>query len=505
MQEAQQVFKGSPPLVTVAQESANQEPGCHGSASVVVRELSRGTGWWREREREEEEGGQTGRGKEEKEAGFHVGEAGIEKLGNKGKGETKETQKLGQRAKSACSSDTAVRMEGDNGDDNQSDSGVSVDFSPGSTMELHPVPDDVGGVPAFLGETPIEREIRQAAEREQSLRHARGLSKTEEFVDIPLRRSILSQPLPAKLGRVQGKDRQLAGKKMQWEIKMESEREQALVQLGKVPGFYDKGSVRQLRERKLLFEALQESQLAKPALSKRPSAQRDRASTAGSDPGHLQRTLHPSKELSLPPVSCGPTLSEGPHGQVIIQESASVPQSLTAGPESPPLPSHSTDSVTIIPTRANEGDEEHDREEPTLSKENPFFKLRSSLSLRPKVEQDIRETRERERELRRQRNSLHGGEIPRTASGRPANTKTRISSTPRYSLPSTDLASRTSSSTPPARQSRKLDLVWPPADEKRTSQLEEPVSKSSRTARQKHPLLQRWESGLVHRNEAERD
>lgn len=95
-QEARQVFKGSPPLVTVAQESANQEPGCHVSASVVVRELLRGTGWRRERGREEEEGGQTGRGKEEKEAGFHVGEAGIEKLENKGKRETKEAHKLGQ-------------------------------------------------------------------------------------------------------------------------------------------------------------------------------------------------------------------------------------------------------------------------------------------------------------------------------------------------------------------------------------------------------------------------
>uniref|UniRef100_A0A3B3S6G4 Uncharacterized LOC111833501 n=1 Tax=Paramormyrops kingsleyae TaxID=1676925 RepID=A0A3B3S6G4_9TELE len=476
-QEAQQVFKGSPPLVTVAQESANQEPGCHVSASVVVRELLRGTGWWREREREEEEGGQTGRGKEEKEARFHVGEAGIEKLGNKGKGETKETHKLGQRAKSAYSSDRAVWMEGDNGDDNQSDSGVSVDFSPGSTMQLHPVPDDVGGVPAFLGETPIEREIRQAAEREQSLRRARGLSKTEEFVHIPLRRSILSQPLPAKLGRVQGKDRLLAGKKMQWEIKMESEREQALVQLGKVPGFYDKGSVGQLRERKLLFEALQESQLAKPPLSKRPSAQRDSASTAGSDPGHLHSTLHLSKELSQPRVSCGPTLSEGPQGQVILQESVSVPQSFTAGLESPPRPSHSTDCVTIIPTATNEGEEENDQGEPNLPKENPFFKLRSSISLRPKVEQDIRETRERERELRRQRNSLYRGETSGTASGRRANTETRISPKPRYSLPSTDQVSRSPSPTPPARPGRKLDLVWPPAptDEKRTAQLEEQV------------------------------
>lgn len=342
-------------------------------------------------------------------------------------------------------------MEGDNGDDNQSDSGVSVDFSPGSTMQLHPVPDDIAGVPAFLGETPIEREIRQAAERERSLRRARGLSKTEEFVHIPLRRSILSQPLPAKLGRVQGKEGQLAGKKMQWDIKMESEREQALVQLGKVPGFYDKGSVRQLRERKLLFEALQESQLAKPSLSSRPSAQRHSASTAGSDPGHLQSTLRLSKELSQPRASCGPALSEGPQGQVILQESVSVPQSFTACPESPPPPSHGTDPVTPIPTTADEGEEENDQGEVAPPKENPFFKLRSSISLRPKVEQDIRETRDRERELRRQRNSLHRGETGGTASGRQAKTEPHVGPKPRYCPPSADQASRPPSSTPPGQ------------------------------------------------------
>lgn len=41
-------------------------------------------------------------------------------------------------------------------------------------------------------------------------------------------------------------------------------------------------------------------------------------------------------------------------------------------------------------------------------KENPFFKLRTSTNL-VKVEKDIQEAREREKELHRQRLTLYGG------------------------------------------------------------------------------------------------
>ncbi|KAK3556563.1 hypothetical protein QTP70_010010 [Hemibagrus guttatus] len=108
-------------------------------------------------------------------------------------------------------------------------------------------------------ETPIEREIRLAFKREQSLRRSRGLDNTKEFIEIPLRKSVLSQDLPEKLLKDHSKERQFAGKKMQREIHTDAEREKVLVKLGRLPGFYDKGTVRQLQEKKLLFEAFQES------------------------------------------------------------------------------------------------------------------------------------------------------------------------------------------------------------------------------------------------------
>lgn len=135
-------------------------------------------------------------------------------------------------------------MDPDQYDDSQSDSGVSADFSPNSMSD---------------SETPIEREIRLTFKREQSLRRSRGLDEPKVFIEIPLRKSILSQDLPEKSAKDHGKERQFAGKKMQREIHAEAEREKLLVKLGRLPGFYDKGTVRQLREKKLLFEAFQES------------------------------------------------------------------------------------------------------------------------------------------------------------------------------------------------------------------------------------------------------
>ncbi|XP_053493427.1 uncharacterized protein misp3 [Ictalurus furcatus] len=135
-------------------------------------------------------------------------------------------------------------MDLDQYDDSQSDSGVSADFSPNSMSD---------------NETPIEREIRLAFQREQSLRRSRGLDETKEFIDIPLRMSILSQDLTEKSVKDHGKERQFAGKKMQREIHTEAEREKVLVKLGRLPGFYDKGTVRQLQQKKRLFEAFQES------------------------------------------------------------------------------------------------------------------------------------------------------------------------------------------------------------------------------------------------------
>uniref|UniRef100_A0A3Q4I5T7 A-kinase anchor protein 2 C-terminal domain-containing protein n=1 Tax=Neolamprologus brichardi TaxID=32507 RepID=A0A3Q4I5T7_NEOBR len=133
-----------------------------------------------------------------------------------------------------------------------SDSGVSADFSPSNTLESSPS--------TVSRETPIEREIRRSIEREHSLRRSRGLPNlhiTPEYVEVPLRKTVLSNSVAVKTEWCQDKDREFAGKKMLHEIQTETQREQDLVKLGKIPGFYDKGTVRQIREKKQIYETFQ--------------------------------------------------------------------------------------------------------------------------------------------------------------------------------------------------------------------------------------------------------
>uniref|UniRef100_A0A674D6H5 Uncharacterized protein n=1 Tax=Salmo trutta TaxID=8032 RepID=A0A674D6H5_SALTR len=125
-----------------------------------------------------------------------------------------------------------------------------------------------------MKETPIKREIRQSAEREQSLRRSRCMSNTQEgqeVVDIPLMKTpLLAKTLSSKAGPGQGADWQFSEKKMQKEISQEIQRELVLVNMGKIPGVYSKGTVRQMRESKLLFEAFQQGNAEGPTRHRRP-------------------------------------------------------------------------------------------------------------------------------------------------------------------------------------------------------------------------------------------
>uniref|UniRef100_A0A8C1IF91 Uncharacterized protein n=1 Tax=Cyprinus carpio TaxID=7962 RepID=A0A8C1IF91_CYPCA len=143
-------------------------------------------------------------------------------------------------------------------------------------------------------ETPIEREIRLSMKREQSLRRSRGLcdtiDRTNEFVDIPVRKPILSQDPQIRPNPSHGKDRQFAGKKMQREISVETEREKVLVELGRLPGFYDKGTEVQLQDKKHLFESFQEPKESVATISRR-SATVDRNHVPGAPRSHWKGNL----------------------------------------------------------------------------------------------------------------------------------------------------------------------------------------------------------------------
>ncbi|XP_036804242.1 uncharacterized protein LOC118940099 [Oncorhynchus mykiss] len=565
----QQVFKGAtlaPPLATVAKEPANQvKADLLGSGCVVVKEQAGG-----ERKVGKREGDNRQTGGERRQRASGLGAAGeADRKKKEKRSEEKRTNSGLLMSRDSHSKASKMKLGGDLFDDSQSDSGVSADFSPGSTVELQTTTSTLTSPPA--DETPIEREIRRAVQREQSLRRSRGLHNkppTQEYVDIPLRKSVLTETLPSKSDKSQGgKDRLFAGKKMQKEISVETQREQVLVRLGKVRGSYDKGTVRQLKERKKLFEAFQEPKETSSMIlsqSKAPSwasasdlstleIQGNDASSVsfvGGSSGERRRSsleLMSQTQNQSPfgtpkgitytphgaPVPRGPTLSESAGGQVIILDNHHhlvLPAPAHVHHVSKPLRhSHRTgtltetqgltvvDSASIYSStsalsgeerrgfwRDEDGgrmDQEEEEEEEEVPKENPFFKLRSSSVSQDKVEQDIREAREREKELRRQRSSLYGGGGGGGGGGRPASREVQSpTSPPPPLLLQNGLATPELSVTPSSRTARqslgKLGM-WPPTqtDEYPDSQSE--GLQNPRTPRQKTPLLQRWESGQV--------
>lgn len=114
----------------------------------------------------------------------------------------------------------------------------------------------------------------------------------------------------------------------------------------------------------------------------------------------------------------GPDFPEGTGCPVIILENnLSVPaQKLYhAKPEAEPVTAVESERPNISSFRTAEHGgtigrelEKEEEQEEVAPKENPFFKLRSSTNL-AKVEKEIREAQEREKELHKQRISLYGG------------------------------------------------------------------------------------------------
>ncbi|XP_042248996.1 uncharacterized protein misp3 [Thunnus maccoyii] len=525
-------------------ESSNQGGAASQGSGCVVTVRERHSGAGERTEGDSETGGEEG----QKESGLE-GNKTVEQQHGGGLLRSSKTDQIQEQKteKYSCGVSSKhishTRMESDSCDDSQSDSGVSADFSPCSTLEgSTTIPT---GSPATVPkETPIEREIRRAIAREQSLRRSRGLPNpptSPEYVDVPLRKTVLSQPLPAKSEKCQGKDREFAGKKMQHEIHEEARREQDLVKLGKVPGFYDKGTVRQLKERQQLFEAFQKPSDSTLTISSRskPTSwssasdistlenQEDissQASTVGGSDVERRRSLDllspsqsPNSANSRGSTSStprGPGFSEGTSCQVVILENnLSVPAQRLFHAKQEAEAVTAVDSGAPYVSPGGIIEREQEKEEEMAPKENPFFKLRSSTNL---VELDIREAQEREKELRKQRISLYGGTEGAKegvgeagGSGRSSSMEgksPKLSSSSLNGLAVPDLPGSSSrgggAGSPAARQSIGKFSVWPPAqaEEEKIHRPESP-----RTPRQKTPLVQRWESGLVNRHNEEDD
>lgn len=427
-QEAvQQVFgEGPPPLSAIAMEMWGQggtdSEVCVSAAERRSRVGERADG---EKQRTGGQEGQKGSGLERKEA---VWLPRNRSLPGDSKTSRFNTETNLQRNRH--------KMEKDMFDDSQSDSGVSADFSPYSSMDIP--------YTAFPGtasaETPIQREIRRAIEREHSLRRSRGLPNrptSPEYVEIPLRKTVLSQSLTSKSEWSQNKDREFAGKKMQQEINKEAQREHDLVKIGKIPGVYDRGTAGQLKERKQVFEAFQATSDSTFLMTVKNHKSQSSVSSDGTDASTLEETKSETSTCKDSEVERRPSfdlLTQTPAGggglngpsfrhpdpskqtgqQVIVLEHGLVPVQKSQlfkaekvsviESESSPL-SWNKAGWRDAPMGRQWGKEE---EEEITPKENPFFKLRSSDHL-VKLKREILQAQERENELRNQRISLYGG------------------------------------------------------------------------------------------------
>ncbi|NXB72288.1 MISP protein, partial [Donacobius atricapilla] len=104
-------------------------------------------------------------------------------------------------------------------------------------------------------ETPIEREIRMAMEREENLWKERGiqrLTSSSELVEIQTK-PVLNIHMSPGPGR-KGKDRGRASLYVQREIEQETKREEDLKRQGRLLGAYDRGTQQELEERRKVFE-----------------------------------------------------------------------------------------------------------------------------------------------------------------------------------------------------------------------------------------------------------
>ncbi|XP_037331125.2 uncharacterized protein LOC119219817 isoform X1 [Pungitius pungitius] len=294
-------------------------------------------------------------------------------------------------------------------------------------------------------------------------------SDDPDVLEIPFESNISLEPFPTE----DGDDWQFTSQKRKKEISQETRREVVLVNQGKIPGGYSKGEVRQLKETKLLFEAFQQDNAAGPTRPQKPTVK------GPVYPSVLERTR------SLEMLSLKSRPISRTHSFRLIKESEKLVEILTSGSLRKTRPSHSVkhkehalqsggaDSVDT-PGEAN-----GPREGPVV-RGNPFFKLRPALALKPEVEKDIREAKERDEELRRQRCTLYGDNRPGGEDGEGSRFKP-------------------TNATDVRKQSRgKLERVWPPPSKKdQKSEQTQQEAKVHRAGGQRASLWQRWESGLI--------
>lgn len=312
--------------------------------------------------------------------------------------------------------------------DNQSECSVHSDSSLDNIHEIScsKLPFISTGHLLPAAETSKKQQIHEVAQCKQNLQRTEGvfnLTDNPDVLEIPFKSNLSLESLLANVCTSQPSRWQFSEKKMQKEINQEIQRELVLVNQGKIPGGYSRGEVRQLKETKKLFEAFQQDNTNVPTRH-----QKHPASVMKGDvyPSVLERTR--SLEMfSLKTCSVSRTQSLRLNYSETTKSDKNLENFRTKSPtggsrEKTRLSPYSKQdkhlrlhrsmdsisseaSASAIKTR--DKTREGSQDSPIL-KQNPFFKLRPAMALQPGVEKDIREAKEREEELRKQRCKLYG-------------------------------------------------------------------------------------------------
>lgn len=342
-------------------------------------------------------------------------------------------------------------------------------------------------------ETYMEKQFQEASQIKRDLQRAEGvydLTEDPDILEIPFKTSISLDPLPTRDDPILGGDWRFSEQKMQKEISQEMQRELVLVNQGKIPGGYSKGESRQMKDTKLLFEVFQQDTVEGPARIRKPQTLLQKSQVY---PSVLERT----KSLEMFSLKMSPVLRTNSfrvmspsEGEKHIETFRSQSPSLRDKARLSPYPKHeklprkhkSMDSINNVNSttsvdRVRNYKQEPLRESSPILKENPFFKLRPALCLQPEVEKDIRESKKREEELRKQRSCLY-------RETRPVSKE--------EGKPTAQLKAE-----PKPKTTGKLECVWPPPSKKDPSKAEQQETRVQRGPGSRPALWQRWESGMI--------
>uniref|UniRef100_A0A8C5X9I7 Mitotic spindle positioning n=1 Tax=Malurus cyaneus samueli TaxID=2593467 RepID=A0A8C5X9I7_9PASS len=285
-------------------------------------------------------------------------------------------------------------------------------------------------------ETPIEREIRMAMEREENLWKERGiqrLTSSSELVEIQTKPvfNIHTSPGPGR----KGKDKGRASLYVQREIEQETKREEDLKRQGRLLGAYDRGTQQELDERRRVFEQ-QEALPQKPTPLKRaeqrrswlkefvveqpssPSPAEDTASGGKSIPSYTASIAH--FQLSQPRFAASEKSREQPwvsrHASASASKWGSEDSSGGKHPGSTPSPA----STAVLPReyfslsfwkpKVSFVDEHMGTQQSPLWREGGREEQYRLRTWKPQtsalIEEEIRSDLQREEELQEQRRRL---------------------------------------------------------------------------------------------------